>query len=229
VDSTSHLHTVYCKQFVRLRVLIKTHINKLLAEGESELARHDELVADAELRRNATEETSLGLSAQLDARTREMFPLKTHTDNVEAKYSATSCSNTTLRADLSAVTGQRKIAEEARRNAEEAQKVAEEKLKEVELGSQIAQADLQEAKSKCHKLRKKSKHYKSKATCYKTRADRFHSQILAFTKVRDQTWVNRFRWGFDSIKEFVLNPSTPSPNFAELNYTDFMDVDVCFK
>jgi chromosome segregation ATPase len=158
-----------------------------------------------------------------------MFALKTHTDNVEAKYSATSCSNTTLRADLSAVTGQRKIAEEARRNAEEAQKVAEEKLKEVELGSQIAQADLQEAKSKCHKLRKKSKHYKSKATCYKTRADRFHSQILAFTKVRDQTWVNRFRWGFDSIKEFVLNPSTPSPNFAELNYTDFMDVDVCFK
>jgi len=47
---------------------------------------------------------------------------------------------------------------------------------------------------------------------------------LAFTKVRDQTWVNGFRWGFDSLKEFMLNPSTPSPNFAELNYTDFMDV-----
>jgi hypothetical protein len=26
VDSTSHLHTLYCKWFVRLRVLIKTHI-----------------------------------------------------------------------------------------------------------------------------------------------------------------------------------------------------------
>jgi hypothetical protein len=30
VDSTSHLHTLYCKRFVRLRVLIKTHnINPL--------------------------------------------------------------------------------------------------------------------------------------------------------------------------------------------------------
>jgi hypothetical protein len=57
-----------------------------------------------------------------------------------------------------------------------------------------------------------------------SRADRFHSQILAFTKVQDQTWANGFRWGFDSLKEFVLNPSTPSPNFAELIYTDFMDV-----
>jgi hypothetical protein len=47
---------------------------------------------------------------------------------------------------------------------------------------------------------------------------------LAFTKVRDQTWVNGFIWGFDSLKEFALNPSAPSPNFAELNYTDFMDV-----
>jgi hypothetical protein len=26
VDSTSHLHTLYCKRFVRLRVLFKTHI-----------------------------------------------------------------------------------------------------------------------------------------------------------------------------------------------------------
>lgn len=101
---------------------------------------------------------------------------------------------------------------------------AEEKLKEVESGSQIARTDLQKAKSKCYELRKKSKHYKSKATCYKARADRFHGQILAFTKVRDQTWVNGFRWGFDSLKEFVLNPSTPSPNFAKLNYIDFMDV-----
>jgi hypothetical protein len=89
-------------------------LNKLLAERESELARHDELVADAELKRNAAEETSRGLSAQLDARTREMFALKTHTDNVEAKYLATSCSNTTLQADLSATIAQRKVAEQAR-------------------------------------------------------------------------------------------------------------------
>jgi hypothetical protein len=33
-------------------------LNKLLAERESELAKYDELVADAELRRNAAEETS---------------------------------------------------------------------------------------------------------------------------------------------------------------------------
>jgi hypothetical protein len=88
-------------------------LNKLIAERESELARHDELVADAELRQNAAEETCRGLSTQLDVRTREMFTLKTHTDNVEAKYSVTSCSNTTLRADLSAVTAQRKIGGQA--------------------------------------------------------------------------------------------------------------------
>jgi hypothetical protein len=56
-------------------------LNKLFAECESELARHDELVADAELRRNVAEETSRRLSTQLDARTHEMFVLKTHTDN----------------------------------------------------------------------------------------------------------------------------------------------------
>jgi hypothetical protein len=28
VDSTSHLHTLYCKRFVRLRVLFKTHIKE---------------------------------------------------------------------------------------------------------------------------------------------------------------------------------------------------------
>jgi hypothetical protein len=28
VDSTSHLHTLYCKRFVRLRVLFKTHNNE---------------------------------------------------------------------------------------------------------------------------------------------------------------------------------------------------------
>jgi uncharacterized coiled-coil protein SlyX len=31
-------------------------LNKLLAERESELARHDELIADAKLRRNAAED-----------------------------------------------------------------------------------------------------------------------------------------------------------------------------
>jgi hypothetical protein len=34
----------------------------------------------------------------------------------------------------------------------------------------------------------------------------------------------RFRWDFDSLKEFVLNLWTASPNFAKLNYSDFMDV-----
>jgi len=153
-----------------------------------------------------------------------LFALKAHTDNVEARYSATSCSNIVLRADLIAAKAQRRIAEDARRGAEEAQSVVEEKLKEVELGLQAAQADLQEAKLKSHELRKKSKHYKSKAAHYKSKANRFHSRILAFTKVQDRTWVNGFSWGFDSLKEFVFNPSTPSPNFVGLNYTDFMDV-----
>lgn len=44
-------------------------LSKLLAERESELANHDALIGDAELRRNVVEETSRGLSAQLDART----------------------------------------------------------------------------------------------------------------------------------------------------------------
>jgi hypothetical protein len=38
VDSTSHLHTLYCKRLVRLRVLIKTHIkhwNSLLASCDT--------------------------------------------------------------------------------------------------------------------------------------------------------------------------------------------------
>jgi hypothetical protein len=34
VDSTSHLHTLYCKQFVRLRVLIKTHISVRYRRGK---------------------------------------------------------------------------------------------------------------------------------------------------------------------------------------------------
>jgi hypothetical protein len=205
-------------------------LSKFLAERESELANHDALIADAELRRNVAEEASQGLSTQLDARTRELFALKVHTDNVEARYLATSCSNIVLQADLTDAKAQRRIAE-ARREAEEAQstaeeklKAVEEKLKEVELGLQDAKADLQKAKLKSCELRKKSKHYKSKAAHYKSKADRFHSQILAFTKVRDRTWVNGFSWGFDSLKEFVLNLPTPSPNFAGLNYTDFMDV-----
>jgi chromosome segregation ATPase len=199
-------------------------LSKLLDERESELANHDALIADAELRRNVAEAASQGLSAHLDERTPELFALKAHTDNVEARYSATSCSNTVLRADLSAAKAQRRIAEDARQETEEAQstaeeklKAVEEKLKEVELGLQAAQAELQKPKLKSCELQKKSKHYKSKAAHYKSKADRFHSQILAFTKVRDRTWVNGFSWGFDSLKEFVLNPPTPSPNFAGLN------------
>jgi chromosome segregation ATPase len=199
-------------------------LNKLLAERELELAKYDESIAEAELRREAVEETSRGLAAELDARSRKMFALKTHTDGVEARYSATSCSNTVLRAYLSAAAAQKRVSEEARRVAEEAQQAAEEKLQEVESSLQASQADLQKAKSKFRELRKKSKHNKSKAAHYKAKADRFYSQILAFTKVRDQTWVNGFGWGFNSLKGFVLNPLTPSPNFAKLNYTDFMDV-----
>lgn len=206
-------------------------LSKLLAERESELASYDALIADAELRRDVAEVANHGLSAQLDAQTRELFALKAHTDAVEARYSATSCSNTALRADLSAAKAQRRVAEDARREAEEAMgtaedklKALEEKLKEAELGLQATQTDLQKTKLKSRELRKKSKHYKSRAAQYKVKADRFHSQILAFTRVRDRTWVNGFSWGFDSLKEFVLSPPTPSPNFAGLNYTDFMDV-----
>jgi DNA-binding transcriptional MerR regulator len=133
------------------------------------------------------------------------------------------------RADLSAAKAQRRLAEDAQRDAEEAQstaeeklKVVEEKLKEVELGLHAAQADLQKAKLKYCELWKKSKHYKSKAAHYKSKADRFHSQILAFTKVQDRTWVNGFSWGFDFLKEFVLNPPTPSQNFVGLNSTLWM-------
>jgi hypothetical protein len=97
-------------------------------------------------------------------------------------------------------------------------------LKEAKSGTQAAQADLLKAKSKCWEHWKKSKHYKSKAAHYKSKADRYYSQILALTKVRDQTWVNGFSEGFGSLNDFVLNLSTPSPNFAELKYSDFMDV-----
>jgi len=113
-------------------------LNKLLAERELELAKYDELIADAKLRRDAAKETSRGLAAELDVRTREMFALKTHTDSVESRYSATSCSNTVLRADLSATTAQKRVAEEARRVVEEAQQAAEKKLKEVESGLQAS-------------------------------------------------------------------------------------------
>jgi len=169
-------------------------------------------------------QTSRGLATELVVRTREIFALKTHTNSVEARYLATSCSNTVLRADLSAGVAQKRVAKEAWRVAKEAQQAAEEMLQEAESGLQASQADLQKAKSKFHELRKKSKHYKSKVVHYKAKADWFHSQILAFTKVLDQTWVNGFSWGFNSLKEFAFNPLMPSPSLAELNYTDFMDV-----
>jgi Skp family chaperone for outer membrane proteins len=76
-------------------------LNKLLTERELELAQCEESVTEAKLRQNAAEETSRGFTAELDARTHEVFALKIHVDNVEAKYVATSCSNTLLRADLS--------------------------------------------------------------------------------------------------------------------------------
>jgi hypothetical protein len=59
----------------------------------------DESIVDAELRRDKAKETNRGLTVELDARARKLFALKTHVDNVEAKYSATSCSNTLLRAE----------------------------------------------------------------------------------------------------------------------------------
>jgi chromosome segregation ATPase len=118
-------------------------LSKLLAERESELASYDALISDAELRRNVAEVANHGLSAQLDAWTCELFALKAHTDAVEARYSATSCSNIALRADLSAAKAQRRIAEDARREAKEAKgtageklKALDEKLKEAELGLQ---------------------------------------------------------------------------------------------
>jgi len=55
----------------------------------------------------------------LDARARKVFTLKIHTDNVEVKYSATLCSNTVLRADLSATAAKTRDTEEAQRGAEE--------------------------------------------------------------------------------------------------------------
>jgi hypothetical protein len=101
-------------------------LNKLFAERELELAQCDVSVAEAELRQDASKETSRGLIAELDARTREVFALKIHADNIEAKYAVTSCSNTVLRTNLSAVAKQRRIAEEARRIAKESQRAAEE-------------------------------------------------------------------------------------------------------
>ncbi len=97
-------------------------------------------------------------------------------------------------------------------------------MKEAESDNQAAQADLLKAKFKCREHQKKSKLYTSKAAHYKSKVDRYHNHILAFTKVRDQTWVNGFSWSFGSLKNFVLNPSTPSPNYTDLQFTDFMDV-----
>ncbi len=94
-------------------------LSKLLAERELELAKYDESIIVAELRRDVAEETSRGLTVALDVRARELSELKALFDNVEVKYSATSSSNTLLRAELS-------IAAEQKRAAEEAQKVAKE-------------------------------------------------------------------------------------------------------
>lgn len=167
-------------------------LNKLLTERELKLAQCEESVTEAELRQNAAEETSRGLTAEFDPRTHEVFALKIHADNVAAKYAATSCSNTVLRAKLSTTAAQRRIAKEARQVTEESQRVADEKSKEVESSAQAAQADLLKAKSKSWEHRKKSKHYMLKNAHYKSKAKRYHSQILAFTKVQDQTWVNGF-------------------------------------
>jgi Tfp pilus assembly protein FimV len=159
-------------------------LNKLLTELELELAQCDESITKAELRQNAVEETSRRLTAELDARTSEVFAVKIHGDNVEAKYAATSALSTTA--------AQRRIAKAARRVTEESQRAAEEKSKEAESSAQTTQAYLLKVKSKSQEHRKKTKHYKLKAAHYKSKAKRFHSQILAFTKVRDQTWVNGF-------------------------------------
>jgi chromosome segregation ATPase len=88
-------------------------LSKVLAEREMKLAKYDESIVDAELRRNLAEETSRGLTAELDARVRELSTLKAHVDNVEAKYSATSSINTLMRANLSVAAAQNRIAEEA--------------------------------------------------------------------------------------------------------------------
>jgi hypothetical protein len=86
-------------------------LNKLLAEQELELAKYDESIAEAMLRREVDEETSRGLATELVVRTREIFALKTHTNSVEARYLATSCSNTVLRTDLSAGVAQKRVAQ----------------------------------------------------------------------------------------------------------------------
>jgi chromosome segregation ATPase len=103
-------------------------LGKLLAERELKLAKYDESIVDAELRRDSAKETSRGLTSKLNARALKLFALKAHVDNVEAKYSAKSSSNTLLQADLSVVA-------EHKRTAEEARQVAKEKLKEAKLGN----------------------------------------------------------------------------------------------
>jgi chromosome segregation ATPase len=167
---------------------------------------------------------AVNFSVELDVRARELSEFKTLFNNVEAKYSATSSNNTPLRAKLGVATGQKRAAEEAQKDVEEIQRAAEEKLKEAESDKQAAQANLLKSMSKCREHQKKSKLYTSKAAHYKSKVDRYHNHILAFTKVRDQTWVNGFSWSFGSLKNFVLNPSTPSPNYTDLQFTDFMDV-----
>jgi len=111
-------------------------LSKLLAERELELAKYDESIIVAELRRDVAEETSRGLTIALDARARELSKFKALFDNVEVKYFATSSSNTLLRAELSIVAKQKRAAKEAWKVAKESQRAAEEKLKEAESGKQ---------------------------------------------------------------------------------------------
>jgi hypothetical protein len=94
-------------------------LSKLLVERELELAKYDKSIVDVELRRDVAEETDRGLIVVLDARARELSEFKALFKNVEVKYSATSSSNTLLRAELSVATEQKRAAEEAQKVAKE--------------------------------------------------------------------------------------------------------------
>ncbi len=63
-----------------------------------------------------------------------MLEFKILFNNVEAKYSDISSSNTLLRAELGIVVGQKKATKEVQKVTKEAQRAAEEKLKEAESG-----------------------------------------------------------------------------------------------
>jgi predicted nucleic acid-binding Zn-ribbon protein len=59
---------------------------------------------------------------------------------------------------------------------------------------------MEEYEGKCYKLRKRYHHYKAKAA-------RFLKQLSFTPWYRDQSWVKGFRWGFESFRTIVLNPS----------------------